>query len=624
MGLRTSAPKARVELHDIADASAGSSARIRRGWRKRRARRSTHRGDGSVRRVSARLLHGSSVGRRRWIPRGLAILFSLIAAARIAATYHVFSNTYDEPLHIAAGMERLAGHPSAFVDDDTPFPKVVAALGPRLIGASAAGLPNQYFDGDSVLKSGRGYRANLDAARLAMLPFFLLTCLAVYLWARHVAGETAAAVSVLVLTLTPPVLAHAGLATTDVAGIAGLTAGLLATSRWLDRPTAWSRTLALGAAGGLALATKLSAIPYLGVGAVLMLVLRWRTDTLGHAAGQRGHRAVTTAQVLGRLAAAGAVAFVVLFASTGFEVGTLRGVPFPMPSLVHDVMFLWRHNRQGHAGYLLGQTYVGGRLAFFPVMLGVKTPLPLLMLCLAGIVASIRAWSRTRRPAWLDPLIAATGMLVVAMASNMNLGVRHVLGMYPVFALLAGIAATVVIRGQMRARTLARVAVACALCWLAWGTWRAHPDYLAWFNELGGDEPGRIAVDSDLDWGQDLDRLADTVRARGITSLSLAYYGTTRHASAVLPEFRRIGRADPEPRATGWFAISETPYRRGTGSFVGGVWTQYPHAYDWLRAYTPVARVGRSIRLYYIPANATEARGTADSAAVSAGMSPSR
>ena len=46
------------------------------------------------------------------------------------------------------------------------------------------------------------------------------------------------------------------------------------------------------------------------------------------------------------------------------------------------------------------------------------------------------------------------------------------------------------------------------------GAWN-HPDYLAYFNELAGDEPERILADSDLDWGQDMLRLSARLREVG-------------------------------------------------------------------------------------------------------------
>ena len=45
----------------------------------------------------------------------------------------------------------------------------------------------------------------------------------------------------------------------------------------------------------------------------------------------------------------------------------------------------------------------------------------------------------------------------------------------------------------------------------------------------------------------------------------------------------------PNQRVTGWVALSETRLRWPEGE-----------GYEWLEAYRPVKRIGKSIRLYYI------------------------
>ena len=75
-----------------------------------------------------------------------------------------------------------------------------------------------------------------------------------------------------------------------------------------------------------------------------------------------------------------------------------------------------------------------------------------------------------------------------------------------------------------------------------------------------------------------------------IDHLHLAYFGTA--------DWRRlVPRAEELPQFTpvhGWVAISENEMTFG--------WpTNERDAFAWLRAYTPVRRVGKSIRLYRIP-----------------------
>ena len=144
-------------------------------------------------------------------------------------------------------------------------------------------------------------------------------------------------------------------------------------------------------------------------------------------------------------------------------------------------------------------------------------------------------------------------------------------------------------RGRLR---LAGPVLAAALTgWLVAESVRAHPDYLPYFNQLAGKHPERVLLDSDLDWGQDLGRLADTLRARGAPQVWIAYHGNVDLSRQGLPPYTEL---PPDQPVTGWVAASL--FRLALGSPGGSI-----DAYAWLRPYQPVARVGHSILLYYIP-----------------------
>jgi hypothetical protein len=129
--------------------------------------------------------------------------------------------------------------------------------------------------------------------------------------------------------------------------------------------------------------------------------------------------------------------------------------------------------------------------------------------------------------------------------------------------------------------------------WQVVGAVRAAPDFLPWFNELAALAPAPIVVDSDLDWGQDLKRMADTLRARGITNPLLAYNGSTDPAAVGIERYRILRPFTPD---TGWIAISV--FTRHLG-----YWNQ-PSSDDfaWLGAHEPVARAGYSMLLYRVEA----------------------
>ena len=97
--------------------------------------------------------------------------------------------------------------------------------------------------------------------RLGLLPCFWLASLVIYGWARRDFGGPVAAIATGLFTLLPPVLAHAGLATTDMALAACLTLAFFALLLWAAAPT-WQRSVLLGAAAGLAAISTFTAMKH--------------------------------------------------------------------------------------------------------------------------------------------------------------------------------------------------------------------------------------------------------------------------------------------------------------------------------------------------------------------------
>ena len=198
-------------------------------------------------------------------------------------------------------------------------------------------------------------------------------------------------------------------------------------------------------------------------------------------------------------------------------------------------------------------------------------------------------------------------MLVLVLPSRINIGVRHVLQLYPLLAIYVGFGVVTLWRAA-RPR-LGRAAAIGLGAWLLATPVLAAPDYLAWFNALAGRHPEDVLLDSDLDWGQDLLRLERALAERGVRHFSVAYFGPSDLCRHPLPAGRWLR---PYERATGVIAISEM-YRKGViGNFYRdgnycdrAQWTPAappdPDEYAWLDAYTPVARVGKSILLYDVP-----------------------
>src|SRR5271169_2046624 len=135
---------------------------------------------------------------------GLALfLLAGIGCARIVSTYHTFSQTTDEPAHLATGVEWLERGSYTFEPLHPPLARVAVALGPYLSGLRLTGQQNMWAQGNEILLEHDRYMHNLTLARLGVLPFFLLLTFLVWYWSRTRYGEAPALVSTLLFTTSP-------------------------------------------------------------------------------------------------------------------------------------------------------------------------------------------------------------------------------------------------------------------------------------------------------------------------------------------------------------------------------------------------------------------------------------
>jgi 4-amino-4-deoxy-L-arabinose transferase-like glycosyltransferase len=545
----------------------------------------------------------------------LALALIIVAACLLAAgSWRVYSNTWDEPEHLAAGIELIDRGQYQYDTEHPPLGRVLLALGPYLAGARSFGTPppDGTREGIDILYSGGHYWRYLTLARLGTLPFLALLLIATWLWARRLFDSPGAALlPVLLLVSVPPILGNAALASLDVAAAATILLALYALQRWMVSARL-SDAAGFGLAAGVAVATKFSAVPFLGLCLPAL--------ALAHAAAG-GARDGGWPQRAGGLLVAGLAALVPVFicygprtpdpASDAFRfhwaVSYLmqRGgldhalgvwlsqlwLPHELQDLVNGIVAVMAHNDTGHLSYLLGQQRLSGWWYFYPVALGAKTPIPLLLAGPLGLAClALGGWRR--RDSWaLAPLVAAATMLTFACAfSRINIGIRHVLIVYPFLALggaylLQRAWLRISALQRQRPAQLAAVGLLALLAWQLSALWTAYPDYLPYFNEAIA-HPQQVLVDSDLDWGQDLYRLELRAAQLRIPELNLAYRGTADLSREPLPPLSILPPLKP---VRGWVAVFALARTRRASD------------YAWLDAWRPLARVGKTVDLYYIP-----------------------
>jgi len=499
----------------------------------------------------------------------------LLTAVRVASTYRVFAPVVDEPTHIAAGRMWWAGVP-AWEALNPPLAKILFAL-PYL--SQPAEHPEDRLGLPAALLFGRPDPAGaLARARMANLLFLGIALFTVAAWAREL-GDTIAIVAVVLFACVPQVLGNAGLAGTDMGAAATLVLSLFATDRWLRRGT-WPAAVLAGIAAGAGALAKLSFPIFFPLGVIVLLIC-----------GRKRRQAPPR-----QFAALALAAFFVLWAGYRFELKPLASfssvvmpaasalsplprwlytrMPLPATSYFGGLVMLRRYTDVGTLSYLFGHYTHRGWWYYFPVVFFFKTPLPFLMLAAAGV---------TRAP--LKFIAIPAVILLSTLESTIEIGVRHLLPIYPFLAIVAAAGGVWLWRQPRRPW---RAATLLLLVWFFAGTSLAHPDYFAWFNEAAGAHPERIAVDSNLDWGQDMFRLARLTRTRNFDQIAL-------RCTTTIP-FDHFGVHDvplpPFVQTKGWVAVSETILALDPDARRGG--------YRWLQT-QPYERVGQSIRLYYVP-----------------------
>jgi hypothetical protein len=230
---------------------------------------------------------------------------------------------------------------------------------------------------------------------------------------------------------------------------------------------------------------------------------------------------------------------------------------------------------------------------------------------LALLLTCLPLLARARPARWLAQglALAALGILLVSLRSHVNIGIRHVFVLLPLLAVAIARAADQGLAAWTGTKRVTAAAfVGLLLLAQAGIALAARPTELGYFNALAGPDPATILLDSDLDWGQDLFALRREVRARGVDSLKIAYFGTLRQCRHDLPPLQPLSPGRP---TSGWIAISENYYRQRSMFMLlkdpcdpkstFGDKEVLPNPFAWLRAYAPIAVAGSSIRLYHIP-----------------------
>jgi len=547
--------------------------------------------------------------------------------------------TMDEKSHLPAGYSYVTQKDMRINPEHPPLVKDLAGTAllfipgiefPYNIDAWQKDVNGQWDFGKALLfNSGNPADEMIFWGRIPMVMMLMVLGFFLFKWTKELFGNASGLLALFLFAFSPTFLGHGHLVTTDVAAALGALTGTYYFVKCLKNPS-WKNMVISGVSLGIAELLKFSMILLFPM--FILITGIWWFAKLG-----------SFKKAFQILFVSFAVCFLVIWpvyqfhvwnypperqvsdsktilSSHGFRLGADlvvwaadKPVLRPYAQYFLGVMMVTQRVVGGNTTYFLGQVSKTSWRAYFPIMYLAKETAVFHVMTLIAIGYAL---SRIRKPAANGfraqakafvgnylPQIAMLLFVAIYWASsvggNLNIGIRHLM---PVFPFTMALASGGVI--AFANSTKWKMILIGALCgWQLVSVASAYPSFLAYYNEFaGGINNGyKIAVDSNLDWGQDLKRLKKWTDDNGVASIYLDYFGG----------------ADPEyyfgDRVSGWWAsrnpeeLPGSSYLAVSATFLQGQRAKpladsglKADAYDWLDAYQPVAVIGHSIFVYHI------------------------
>jgi tetratricopeptide (TPR) repeat protein len=221
------------------------------------------------------------------------------------------------------------------------------------------------------------------------------------------------------------------------------------------------------------------------------------------------------------------------------------------------------HVERGHFAYLLGNYSTEGWWYYFPVAIVLKTPLPTLLLLSAAL------YKRPSRKTAVYLLVPIVLLLAVAMRGRINIGLRHILTIYPFIFILAAHSLT-----KQWGRAFGKIILIVLVGWYLAQALLITPHHLSFFNVAarGAKNGHRYLIDSNFDWGQN-----DKYLRRYVESAGKDYQ--------INP--------DPFKPANGHILVNANAFY--------GVLNQGEKAYSWLKGFEPANQIAYTWFEFEIP-----------------------
>jgi len=494
-----------------------------------------------------------------------------------------------------------------------------------------------------LYKSGNDPDLILLYSRTMMILFLAFFAWFFFYWSRKLFGEKIAVLSLFLFVFCPTLLAHGRLITTDVGAAFGV---VLATCFWLNflKEPGWKNIFFAGLAFGMAMILKFSMILLIPFFAVITVVYLWTNKPEISASG--------IFKYLGKSILIGIIGMLfVVYPVYQYHVFnypiekqvrdaklTLDTTSIPKPLAAADVwlcsnsitrpfgqyflgvLMVLNRGATGNTTYFMGEISASGWKTYFPVIYFLKVPGTFLLLLLVSLLYAVSMikkpiWVETfsRLREWLKNHFPEFAMLVfiliywiTSINSALNIGVRHLLPVFPFTILLVSIVIVKILEKPLLGKPhtkLKYTVLGFVLVWQIISIWAIYPNFIAYFNEVaGGPEKGYLyATDSNLDWGQDLKRLKKWTDDNGIDKIYVDYFGGGNiqyyFKEKYLPWWG--SKEEKELPKGSYLAVSLNQLQGGRAQAING-FDQPTDYYRWLDKYEPIAVIGYSIFVYHI------------------------
>lgn len=502
--------------------------------------------------------------------------------------------TNDEPEHLVAGLEAWRFGEFKHWHDQPPLARLLFALPLLRTNWNYQLIDNQVHP---VTPAAEVW---LYRSRPINVVFGVTLLLLLWSTTRRVFSEGAANFVLALAALSPDLVAQFSVATIDGAGALFVFACVLQVMRYRQEPSSW-QGIVLGVLLGCMLLAKFNTPPLFALALLFVLASgcsrwwpRWRELQWER-----------TARVF-------ALACLVVWAGYFFHVskvtfdnqmvtihfsGYTKILQYDMPTLNRPItIFLpaceWMtgigmvvfHNMEGHRSFLLGQYNLHGSKLYFPVAMLLKWPLIVLILAALGAFLVVRRPSAGRRELLLMSIFPAV-YFAFAIFTHINIGVRHLLPIYPFLLLYAG-----AVWEQARRVRWAETLLVLLVLVQAADAARYAPDYLSYFNVLVRPENSwKYLSDSNTDWGQGMFALREYQAEHPNNAIHLAY----------------VGEVDPAFYGIRYIRLNEPDHPHGTvvvsATHLSGELLKDHYAYRWLLQYPVKTILNHTLYVFEVP-----------------------